>query len=157
MTTGLFCRTGRKLYGKYGPGNFVDTSGKRLGEHKGYPNYTIGQRKGLGIALGQPMFVIAIHPEDNTVVLGTKEELQGKSFFAKEINLMKYAKIPTGWKSPPRSATGMKGRKLLYIREDNRLRVVFHETMDSITPGQSAVFYEGEDVVGGGVIEGKRL
>ena len=64
---------------KYGPGNFVDTSGKRLGEHKGYPNYTIGQRKGLGIALGQPMFVIAIHPEDNTVVLGTKEELPKRS------------------------------------------------------------------------------
>ena len=142
---------------KYGPGNFVDTSGKRLGEHKGYPNYTIGQRKGLGIALGQPMFVIAIHPEDNTVVLGTKEELQGKSFFAKEINLMKYAKIPDGLEVTAKIRYRNEGKKASLYPEDNRLRVVFHETMDSITPGQSAVFYEGEDVVGGGVIEGKRL
>ena len=140
-----------------GPGNFVDTSGKRLGEHKGYPNYTIGQRKGLGIALGQPMFVIAIHPEDNTVVLGTKEELQGKSFFAKEINLMKYAKIPDGLEVTAKIRYRNEGKKAFLYPEDNRLRVVFHETMDSITPGQSAVFYEGEDVVGGGVIEGKRL
>ena len=142
---------------KYDPGNFVDTSGKRLGEHKGYPNYTIGQRKGLGIALGQPMFVIAIHPEDNTVVLGTKEELQGKSFFAKEINLMKYAKIPDGLEVTAKIRYRNEGKKASLYPEDNRLRVVFHETMDSITPGQSAVFYEGEDVVGGGVIEGKRL
>lgn len=63
---------------KYGPGLFVDTSGKRLGEHRGFPNYTIGQRKGLGIALGHPMFVVDIRPESNEVVLGTREELQGK-------------------------------------------------------------------------------
>lgn len=68
---------------KYGPGAFVDTSGKRLGEHRGFPNYTIGQRKGLGIALGHPMFVVDIRPESNEVVLGTREELQGKTFRAK--------------------------------------------------------------------------
>lgn len=81
---------------KYGPGLFVDTSGKRLGEHRGFPNYTIGQRKGLGIALGHPMFVVDIRPESNEVVLGTREELQGKTFRAKDINLMKYAS-PTRW------------------------------------------------------------
>ena len=138
-------------------GNFVTPDGKILGKHKGIIHYTVGQRKGLGIALGQPMFVIAIHPEDNTVVLGTKEELQGKSFFAKEINLMKYAKIPDGLEVTAKIRYRNEGKKASLYPEDNRLRVVFHETMDSITPGQSAVFYEGEDVVGGGVIEGKRL
>lgn len=138
---------------KYGPGFFVDSKGKKLGQHKGYPNYTIGQRKGLGIALGQPMFVIAIHPEDNTVVLGTKDELQGKTFYAKDINLMKYAQIPEGLEVTAKIRYRNAGGKAFLYHEDNRLRVVFHETMDSITPGQSAVFYENEDVVGGGVIE----
>jgi len=74
------------------------------------------------------MFVIAIHPEDNTVVLGTKEELQGKSFFAKEINLMKYAKIPDGLEVTAKIRYRNEGKKASLYPEDNRLRVVFHET-----------------------------
>lgn len=139
---------------KYGPGYFVDTQGKKLGLHKGYPNYTIGQRKGLGIALGQPMFVLAIHPEDNTVVLGTREELQGKTFFAQNINLMKYAYIPEGKGITAKIRYRTEGKTASLYPEGNRIRVVFHENIDSITPGQSAVFYEGDDVVGGGVIAG---
>ena len=139
---------------KYGPGYFVDTQGKKLGLHKGYPNYTIGQRKGLGIALGQPMFVLAIHPEDNTVVLGTREELQGKTFFAQNINLMKYAHIPEGKGITAKIRYRTEGKTASLYPEGNRIRVVFHENIDSITPGQSAVFYEGDDVVGGGVIAG---
>lgn len=139
---------------KYGPGYFVDTQGKKLGLHKGYPNYTIGQRKGLGIALGQPMFVLAIHPEDNTVVLGTKEELQGKTFFVQNINLMKYSHIPEGKGITAKIRYRTEGKSASLYPEGNRIRVVFHETIDSITPGQSAVFYEGDDVVGGGVIAG---
>lgn len=138
----------------YGHGYFVDTKGRKLGEHKGFPNYTIGQRKGLGIALGQPMFVIAIHPEENTVVLGTKEELQGKIFYAKDINLMKYSHLPEGMEVTAKIRYRNEGGKASVFHEEGRLRVVFHEPMDSITPGQSAVFYEGEDIVGGGVIEG---
>ncbi len=138
---------------KYGPGNFIDSNGKILGQHKGYPNYTIGQRKGLGIALGQPMFVIRIHPENNTVVLGTKDELQGKTFYAKNINLMKYGQIPEGLEVIAKIRYRNAGGKASLYPEGDRLRVVFHDSMDSITPGQSAVFYENEDVVGGGVIE----
>lgn len=137
---------------KYGPGYFVDTHGKQLGMHKGFPNYTIGQRKGLGIALGQPMFVVAIHPEDNTVVLGTKEELQGKTFYAQNINLMKYNSIPDGLEVTAKIRYRNEGKKAALYPEGDHLRVVFHETMDSITPGQSAVFYEDKDVVGGGII-----
>lgn len=137
---------------KYGAGYFIDTKGNKLGMHKGFPNYTIGQRKGLGIALGQPMFVVAIHPEDNTVVLGTKDELQGKTFYAYDISLMKYAQIPEGFEVTAKIRYRNQGGKASLFPEDKRIRVVFHEDMDSITPGQSAVFYENEDVVGGGII-----
>lgn len=139
--------------GKYGPGNFVDTRGNKLGTHKGFPNYTIGQRKGLGIALGQPMFVVAIHPENNTVVLGTKDELQGKTFYAMKVNLMKYAMIPEGLEVTAKIRYRNSGGKASLYPEGDRIRVVFHEEMDSITPGQSAVFYENEDMIGGGIIE----
>ena len=138
---------------KYGPGYFIDTTGKKLGQHKGFPSYTIGQRKGLGIALGQPMFVIAIHPEDNTVVLGTKDELQGNTFYAKNINLMKYTQLPEGLQVCPKIRYRNAGGKAFLYPEDDRIRVVFDEPMDSITPGQSAVFYENEDLVAGGYIE----
>ncbi len=138
---------------KFGAGDFIDTKGNKLGTHKGYPNYTIGQRKGLGIALGQPMFVVAIYPENNTVVLGTKDELQGKTFYARNINLMKYASIPEGFEVTAKIRYRNAGGKASLYPEGNRIRVVFHEEMDSITPGQSAVFYENEDMVGGGIIE----
>jgi len=138
---------------KYGPGYFIDTTGKKLGMHKGFPNYTIGQRKGLGIALGHPMFVVAIRPEDNTVVLGTKDELQGKTFYAHSVNGMKYAQIPEGAEVTVKIRYRNEGKKASLYPEGHRIRVVFHESMDSITPGQSAVFYEGDDVVGGGVID----
>ena len=137
---------------KYGPGLFVDTSGKRLGEHRGFPNYTIGQRKGLGIALGHPMFVVAIDPRKNEVVLGTREELTGKGFRAKDINLMKYASLPDGFEVNAKIRYRNRGAQASVYHEESGLRVEFHEGMDSITPGQSAVLYEGTDVVGGGII-----
>lgn len=137
---------------KYGPGLFVDTQGNVLGTHKGFPNYTIGQRKGLGIALGQPMFVVAIHPEENKVVLGTKEELQGHLFYAHRVNRMKYARIPEGLEVTAKVRYRNQGGKANLYSEGERLRVVFQQPADSITPGQSAVFYEGADIVGGGII-----
>lgn len=137
---------------KYGPGFFVDTTGKRLGKHQGFPNYTIGQRKGLGIALGHPMFVVDIRPESNEVVLGTRDELQGKTFRAKNINLMKYASLPDGFEVNAKIRYRNRGAQAAVFHENELLRVEFHEGMDSITPGQSAVLYEGPDVVGGGII-----
>ena len=99
------------------------------------------------------MFVVAIHPEDNTVVLGTKEELQGKTFTVRNVNLMKYAQIPEGLEVTAKIRYRNQGGKASLYPEGDRIRAVFHEQMDSITPGQSAVFYEDEDVVGGGIIE----
>lgn len=138
---------------QYGPGNFVDTQGKILGKHKGFPNYTIGQRKGLGIALGQPMFVVAIRAEKNEVVLGTKEELKGSSLSISQLNLMKYEQIPEGLKVTARIRYRSQGGTATLYPEGEKLRLVFQEPVDSITPGQSAVLYEGTDVIGGGIIE----
>ncbi len=138
---------------KYGPGDFVDTRGNRLGQHKGFPHYTIGQRKGLGIALGQPMFVVAISAEENKVVLGTREELQGQTFYADRLNLMKYAQISDGQEVAVKIRYRSQGGSARLYPEGDRIRVVFEHPVDSITPGQSAVFYEGADVVGGGIIE----
>ncbi|MDL2231514.1 tRNA 2-thiouridine(34) synthase MnmA [Porphyromonadaceae bacterium OttesenSCG-928-L07] len=137
---------------RYGKGLFVDTSGKVLGEHQGFPNYTIGQRKGLGIALGVPMFVVSIDAKENKVVLGTKEELQGSSLYASDINLMKYAQIPEAFEASVKIRYRNNGGMARLLQEDDRIKAEFLSPVDSITPGQSAVFYEGDDVVGGGVI-----
>ncbi|GHV60857.1 tRNA-specific 2-thiouridylase MnmA [Bacteroidia bacterium] len=134
-------------------GFFVDTAGKILGEHNGYPNYTIGQRKGLGIALGVPAFVIAIDPKENKVVLGSKEELEGHSCQVSNLNLMKYSHIPEGLIADVKIRYRNAGTAAMLTQTSNRARIEFLSPCDSITPGQSAVFYEGDDVVGGGVIE----
>ena len=136
----------------YGPGYFIDSKGNRLGKHQGYPNYTIGQRKGLGIALGQPMYVTRILPDENVVVLGTKEELKSKTLIASEINSTKYKIIPQGLSVSVKVRYRSKGVKAYLYSENNQIRVVFNQDVDSITPGQSVVFYEGEDLIGGGII-----
>ena len=137
---------------KYADGYFVNSKGERLGRHRGFPNYTIGQRKGLGIAMGEPMYVIKIIPDENLVVLGTKEELQGNTLIAKNINVSKYDRIPEGLLARVKIRYRSKGEEAYLYQEDNQIRVVFKQSVNSITPGQSVVFYEGEDLVGGGII-----
>lgn len=133
-------------------GNFMSTDGKILGKHKGYPFYTVGQRKGLEIAVGEPLFVTEILPEINTVVLGKKEDLEKKEMTVRNANLIKYATLGDGmdfltkirYKDPGTNST---------VREENgNFKVLFHQNVSAIAPGQSAVFYEGSDLVGGGFI-----
>ena len=138
---------------QYGPGDYVDTKGKVLGRHKGYAHYTIGQRKGLGIALGQPMYVVRLDVERNQVVLGTKEDLMTQQCYATQINWMKIDHFTDGlevmakvrYKSTP-------GKASLY-NDPEGVRVVFHEPIESITPGQSIVMYQGDDVLCAGVLK----
>lgn len=138
---------------KFGPGDFLDSSGKVLGQHKGYPNYTIGQRKGLEIAVGHPLYVLRIHPRTNTVVLGTREELNSKVFYIENYSLMKYAdiegEIEVNAKIRYRNAGGL----ARITKEGDLLRAEFYNPMDAITPGQSAVLYQDDCLVGGGVIK----
>ncbi|MCQ2492632.1 MAG: tRNA 2-thiouridine(34) synthase MnmA, partial [Lachnospiraceae bacterium] len=138
----------------YTEGNFVDSQGNVLGKHKGIVGYTIGQRKGLGIAFGKPMYVTAINPADNTIVLGDHEELFGKCLVAGDFN----------WISgqPPEGEISCKV-KIRYrqkeqpakvrVLPDKRVQILFEEPQRAITPGQAAVLYDGDIVLGGGVIE----
>lgn len=134
-------------------GNFVDKSGKILGKHRGYPFYTIGQRKGLDIALGKPVFVTDILPESNTVVLGDEEDLLKKEMKVSKINWQKYPGLSEQLDAVTKIRYKDEGTPSLLIPEEtNSIRVLFYNDAKGIAPGQSAVFYEEDDVVGGGII-----
>lgn len=134
-------------------GTFVDKHGKILGQHKGYPFYTIGQRKGLDIALGKPAFVTAIDPNTNTVVLGDEEDLMKKDMHVAKMNYIKYAGINDGMEATIRIRYKDMGSAGTLHNNDTGIRVSFYENAKGIAPGQSAVFYEGDDVIGGGIIQ----
>ncbi len=135
-------------------GNFVSPEGKVLGKHQGYPFYTIGQRKGLGIALGRPVYVTEIDPDSNTVTLGDLENLQETGMWVRNLNMQKYASIdgPMETITQIRSHHAGASATIEMDQANDLMQVRFHEGVDAITPGQSAVFYEGEDVIGGGHI-----
>ncbi len=145
-------------------GNFIDKTGKILGQHKGYPFYTIGQRKGLDIAFGKPVFVTKIDPETNTVVLGDEDDLEQNEMVVSKLNLIKYDSITPGMEAVTKIRYKDKGAlSNLYPVETGHalsqtthalsLRIRFYENVKGIAPGQSAVFYEGDDVIGGGHIQ----
>ena len=134
-------------------GNFVDKSGKILGKHKGYPFYTIGQRKGLDITFGKPVYVTNIIPESNTVVLGDEADLNANDMMVSKINWIKYDGITDGMEAITKIRYKDKGTVSNLYTEGNSVRVRFYEDAKGIAPGQSAVFYEGNDVIGGGIIQ----
>ena len=140
--------------GKHYPeGNFVDKDGNVLGKHKGIIRYTIGQRKGLGIALFKPMFVCEIRPETNTVVLGDNEDLFTTALTVKDINLISVPEIkePKKYKVKVRYRQQEEPATVQQLDEDT-LQIVFDAPQRAITKGQAAVIYDGDIVVGGGVI-----
>lgn len=139
---------------KINPGPFFDKQGKIIGEHLGIPYYTIGQRKGLGLALGKPAYVIDILPEKNAVVIGDQADLLNKKLVSSHNNfiLMENLEKPMEvtvkirYKAKETSA-------LITPLGDKRVMVEFLEPEKAITPGQAVVYYQGDYVVGGGVIE----
>jgi tRNA-uridine 2-sulfurtransferase len=133
-------------------GNFINSAGKVIGKHEGYPFYTIGQRKGLGQAFGVPMFVTKIMPDTNTVMLGEEDELIKNSIFVHKVNPMKYAAIPDGIESATQIRYNDGGTMSALYNDEDKIRVEFHANVKGVAPGQSAVFYEGDDVIGGGII-----
>jgi tRNA-specific 2-thiouridylase len=137
---------------RIGPGNFVLSNGKVVGKHLGYPYYTIGQRKGLGIALGEPMFVTRILPESNTVMLGTQNELEQVSARVKNLNLVKYENILSPLDAVTKVRYKDAGTMSSIVQEGEELKIDFHHAVSGIAPGQSAVFYEGSDLLGGGFL-----
>ncbi|WP_125154663.1 tRNA 2-thiouridine(34) synthase MnmA [Clostridium rectalis] len=136
------------------PGNFVDKYGKVLGKHKGIIYYTIGQRKGLGIALGKPVFVTDIIPNKNEIVLGEEKEIFKTELIAKEVNFIPFDKLEN--KMRVTAKIRYSARPALATIEpvsSGKVKVVFHEKQRAITKGQSVVFYLENLLVGGGVIE----
>ena len=133
-------------------GTFLDTKGNAIGKHDGYPFYTIGQRKGLGMAFGEPMFVTEIRPTTNEVVLGRVEDLIRNGMKVSQVNAMKYPTIPTGeWVTQIRYNSPGSLANISSVEED-KVAVEFMSNVTGVAPGQSAVFYEGDDVIGGGII-----
>ncbi|GAB4141379.1 MAG: tRNA 2-thiouridine(34) synthase MnmA [Bacteroidia bacterium] len=138
-------------------GNFVRKDGTIVGKHRGYPFYTIGQRKGLEIAFGEPMFVTQIIPETNTVVLGTKDELEEQEVWIRDYNLVKYAALPENFEGLTKIRYKDAGAPASLQEIDGRVKALFHQPVYGVAPGQSAVFYEGDDLVGGGFIDRPRF
>jgi tRNA-specific 2-thiouridylase len=137
---------------KVNGGWFVDKAGKKLGQHKGYPFYTVGQRKGL-VAMGHPVYVTAINPDTNTVVLGDETDLDQNDMLVGKINWMKYDGITEGMEAVTKIRYKDKGALSNLYTSANGIRARFYENVKGIAPGQSAVFYEGDDVIGGGIIQ----
>lgn len=134
-------------------GNFVDRSGKIIGKHKGYPFYTIGQRKGLDVTFGKPVYVTGIQPDTNTIVLGDEADLNQTEMSVSKLNWMKYDGVTDGMESIIKVRYKDKGSLSSLYNYENGIQVKFYQDAKSIAPGQSAVFYEGDDVIGGGIIQ----
>ena len=135
------------------PGNFVNTKGEIIGQHKGITHYTIGQRKGLNLSMGRPVFVVEIRPETNEVVIGDNEEVFKKELLADRLNFMSREDFEDGMEVFAKIRYNHKGAVCkLYHEENDRVRCVFDEPQRAITPGQAVVFYEDDYVLGGGTI-----
>lgn len=134
-------------------GDFILSDGTVVGKHQGYPFYTVGQRKGLGIALGYPVYVTEIRPDTNTIVVGPAEELKSRGMRIRNVNFIKYPGLSETVEGVSTIRANHEGA-MSQIRQtgDDEVEVVFHHGVDAIAPGQSAVFYEGDDVIGGGHI-----
>ncbi|MBK8807356.1 MAG: tRNA 2-thiouridine(34) synthase MnmA [Bacteroidales bacterium] len=134
-------------------GKFVDSQGTVLGEHNGYPFYTIGQRKGLNIALGYPAYVLRIDKEANKIVLGKQEDLLTSEMIVTGYNGIKHEDIPQDIDVQVKIRYNSKPVPCEVISSDgNTYTIRFKQNVSAVTPGQSAVFYEGNDLIGGAII-----
>jgi len=134
-------------------GKLVGVGGEELGEHDGYPFFTIGQRKGLGIATGEPLYVTDILPTSNTVVLGRKTDLDRQEMWVRRPNFQSIPALEGELEAVTKIRYKDKGTPSTLVMDGERVKVDFHATVRGIAPGQSAVFYNGEDVIGGGFID----
>jgi tRNA-specific 2-thiouridylase len=135
------------------PGNYVNTAGEVIGSHRGLIHYTVGQRKGLGIAMGQPVFVVELRPETNEVVIGNAYEVFSDRLTANHLNFMSIEDLEGELVVEAKIRYSHKGARCTIKRTGpDEVLCVFDEPQRAITPGQAVVFYEGDYVVGGGTI-----
>ena len=137
----------------YPEGNFIDADGNKVGTHKGIIRYTVGQRKGLGVSYGRRIFVTAIDPQNNTVTLDDEPALFKKTLTARDINLTAVDRIDTPLRVTAKIRYGAKEAPATVSQTaEDELLVCFDEPQRAITRGQSVVLYDGDTVIGGGII-----
>lgn len=143
-----------KEYSGYEPteGNFVDKNGAVMGKHKGIIHYTIGQRKGLGVTFGEPKYVCKINPADNTVVLGNNEDLFEKEVLVENINWISGQAPTQEFTCSAKIRYNQKEQPARVIPDGTKATIIFDAPQRAITPGQAAVMYSGDIVLGGGTI-----
>ena len=135
-------------------GAFVLSDGTVVGSHEGYPFYTIGQRHGLGLAMGEPIYVTHIDAESNTITVGPKEELMKQQLTARKLNMVKYSDLKE--ERPVMAKVRYKdpgGPGIAWQTGEDEITIAFASPRKAITPGQSVVLYEGDDLLGGGWIQ----
>ena len=138
-------------------GDIVDEKGNILGRHRGIIHYTVGQRRGLGIASDRPLYVIRIDAENNAIIVGNRENLFSKGLIATDLNLIAVDRLDRPYKVKAKiRQQHTASDATVFSHEDNKARVEFDEPQMSVTPGQSVVLYSGDTVFGGGVIEQAR-
>lgn len=143
--------TGRKIE----PGNYVLEDGTVIGQHKGIIHYTVGQRKGLNLSMGRPVFVTRIRPETNEVVIGSNEDLFVRSLLCDRVNFMAVPGLSGEMRFHAKIRYNHSGAACTVCpAENDRVKVTFDEPQRAVTPGQAVVFYQGEYVAGGGIILG---
>lgn len=135
-----------------GEGDIINKKGKILGKHKGYPFYTLGQRKGLNIAVGKRAYITKIDTINNTITLGEMEDLFGQELWIDNINFMKYENLKTPIKAICKIRYNSPGEEAKIEQIDNKIKITFDNPVFAITPGQSAVIYENDDLIAGGII-----
>ncbi|MBQ2410968.1 MAG: tRNA 2-thiouridine(34) synthase MnmA, partial [Selenomonadaceae bacterium] len=135
------------------PGDIVDTSGRVLGRHEGIAFYTIGQRKGLGIAAETPLYVVGLDAARNQVIAGDNQEVFGKGIVVESLNWVAIPELREPMEAGVKIRYGAgEAVAVLVPQADGTVQVEFAAPQRAITPGQSAVFYVGSDVLGGGII-----
>lgn len=135
------------------PGNVLDIHGNIVGTHQGIANYTIGQRKGLHISFGIPKYICAIDAVQNTITIGDKEDLLSEKLSILNFNLQKYPSLPHSFNGEIKIRYSDNGHKARIEQHESHLEAYFTDSVVSVTPGQSAVIYEEDDLVAGGFIQ----
>jgi tRNA-specific 2-thiouridylase len=136
------------------PGDIVDEAGEVVGEHTGFTNYTIGQRKGIGLAFPEPRYVKRINPMDNSIVIAQKDAMYADHCYASQLNWFVEPPIEE-MATFAQIRYNSKGSNVTVVKEEEDYRINFSEPQLAVTPGQSIVFYEDKKLIGGGIIEVK--
>ena len=134
-------------------GIIMHVNGTVLGHHKGYWHYTVGQRKGLGVSYKEPLFVLDVDADKNIVYVGTASDMNVKECFVSDLNWLAFENLSSSIKAMAKQRSTAKPVSVLIEPLDGKVRIIFDEPQKSVTAGQSMVFYDGDIVLGGGIIE----